>query len=237
MQAVHTSGVIVSLGKGLTGLISKMHVADVPLKNFEKKFAKGDKVKCLVSPAVACGTVGCVGSTPCDPVLLCPSHIVSLSCCALIQLCSSPVVFQSLCVPTMLCSSPFVPQSHCVPTMLCSSPIVSQSCCVPTMLCSCTLVSQFHCVTTPLCPSHAVFQFPCVQVPLCPSTHSVHSVLVPKRHSVCCIMVPGLGFMIHIGTGYTWNWDAHRVLVFCLLAALDWHATGLDTLCLSVYSH
>ena len=221
MQAVHTSGVIVSLGKGLTGLISKMHVADVPLKNFEKKFAKGDKVKCLVSPAVACGTVGCVGSTPCDPVLLCPSHIVSLSCCALIPLCSSPVVFQSLCVPTMLCSSP----------------IVSQSCCVPTMLCSCTLVSQFHCVTTPLCPSHAVFQFPCVQVPLCPSTHSVHSVLVPKRHSVCCIMVPGLGFMIHTGTGYTWNWDAHRVLVFCLLAALDWHATGLDTLGLSVYSH
>lgn len=83
MQAVHTSGVIVSLGKGLTGLISKMHVADVPLKNFEKKFAKGDKVKCLVSPAVACGTLAVWGQ-----------HPVSLSCCSLIPLCPSPFVFQ-----------------------------------------------------------------------------------------------------------------------------------------------
>ena len=149
-----------------------------------------------------------VSQSHCVPILLCSSPVVFQSLCVPTMLCSSPFVSQSHCVPTVLCPGPLVSQSHCVPTMLCSSPIVSQSCCVPTMLCSCTLVFQSHCVTTPLCPSHAVSQFPCVQVPLCPSTHSVHSVLVPKRHSVCCIMVPGLGFTIHIGTGYTWNWDA-----------------------------
>ncbi|XP_076435937.1 protein RRP5 homolog [Babylonia areolata] len=48
VEAIHESGVIVLLSKGLTGLIPKMHVADVPLKNFSKKFSKGDKLKCRV---------------------------------------------------------------------------------------------------------------------------------------------------------------------------------------------
>ncbi|KAL8623226.1 hypothetical protein ACOMHN_041918 [Nucella lapillus] len=48
VEATHDSGVIVRISKGLTGLIPKMHVADVPLKHFAKKFTKGDKLKCRV---------------------------------------------------------------------------------------------------------------------------------------------------------------------------------------------
>ncbi|KAK7508560.1 hypothetical protein BaRGS_00000126, partial [Batillaria attramentaria] len=48
VQDLHTSGLIVSLAKNITGLVPKLHIADVPLKHFEKKFAKGDKLKCRV---------------------------------------------------------------------------------------------------------------------------------------------------------------------------------------------
>ena len=50
VEAIVASGVTVKVSKGLTALIPKMHVADVPLKNFSKKFTKGDKLKCRVSP-------------------------------------------------------------------------------------------------------------------------------------------------------------------------------------------
>ena len=77
MQAVHASGVIVLLGRGLTGLISKMHVADVPLKNFAKKFTKGDEVKCRVSPAAVCDLLVVFGEPSLSPVPLFSSPDVS----------------------------------------------------------------------------------------------------------------------------------------------------------------
>jgi ribosomal protein S1 len=49
VEALHDHGIIVLLGKGLTGLIPKIHVADVPVKALAKKFKEGEKVKCRVS--------------------------------------------------------------------------------------------------------------------------------------------------------------------------------------------
>lgn len=44
----HASGLIVMVGKDITGLVPRLHTADVPLKHIEKKFAIGDKLKCRV---------------------------------------------------------------------------------------------------------------------------------------------------------------------------------------------
>ncbi|KAK7110889.1 protein RRP5 homolog [Littorina saxatilis] len=51
VETIHNSGVIVTLSRGLTALIPKLHVADIPLKHFDKKFKKGNKVKCRVLKA------------------------------------------------------------------------------------------------------------------------------------------------------------------------------------------
>ncbi|XP_025095054.1 protein RRP5 homolog isoform X1 [Pomacea canaliculata] len=45
---IHSSGLIVQLSKRITALVPNLHVADVPLKNIEKKFSVGDKLKCRV---------------------------------------------------------------------------------------------------------------------------------------------------------------------------------------------
>ena len=42
------TGLFVEIGKNMTAFIPAMHMSDVPLKNPEKKFKVGDKVKCRV---------------------------------------------------------------------------------------------------------------------------------------------------------------------------------------------
>jgi hypothetical protein len=67
--------------------------------------------------------------------VLCPSPVVSLSCCVPLLLCPSPVVSLSCCVPLLLCPCHVVSLSCCVPVLLCPCPVVSLSCCVPVLLC------------------------------------------------------------------------------------------------------
>lgn len=43
-------GMLVKVGEQMRGLVPSMHLADIMMKNPEKKFNTGDEVKCRVSP-------------------------------------------------------------------------------------------------------------------------------------------------------------------------------------------
>lgn len=42
-------GMLVKVGEQMRGLVPAMHLADIPMKNPEKKYHVGDEVKCRVS--------------------------------------------------------------------------------------------------------------------------------------------------------------------------------------------
>lgn len=58
MLAVKAFGILVKVGEQIRGLVPSVHLADVMMKNPEKKYHLGDEVKCRVSP---CGSPCWVG--------------------------------------------------------------------------------------------------------------------------------------------------------------------------------
>jgi len=53
VRAVHPGGVSVSVTQRIHGFIPRIHLAEVMLKNPEKKFIPGKKLKCKVTTAIA----------------------------------------------------------------------------------------------------------------------------------------------------------------------------------------
>lgn len=49
MLTVKSYGMLVKVGEQIRGLIPPMHLADILMKNPEKKYRIGDEVKCRVS--------------------------------------------------------------------------------------------------------------------------------------------------------------------------------------------
>jgi len=53
VRAVHPGGVSVSVTQRIHGFIPRIHLAEVLLKNPEKKFIAGKKLKCKVTASTA----------------------------------------------------------------------------------------------------------------------------------------------------------------------------------------
>lgn len=49
MLAIRSFGILVKVGEQMRGLVPSMHLADIVMKNPEKKYHLGDEVKCRVS--------------------------------------------------------------------------------------------------------------------------------------------------------------------------------------------
>jgi len=49
VRAIHPGGISVSISQRIHGFIPRLHLAEVLLKNPEKKFAPGKKLKCKVA--------------------------------------------------------------------------------------------------------------------------------------------------------------------------------------------
>ena len=56
--AVHPGGISVSLAPRVRGFVPNLHLAEVLLKNPEKKFSAGKKLKCKVAGAIRVGFFG-----------------------------------------------------------------------------------------------------------------------------------------------------------------------------------
>jgi len=52
VRAVHPGGVSVSVTQRIRGFVPRLHLAEVLLKNPDKKFAQGKKLKCKVPSLV-----------------------------------------------------------------------------------------------------------------------------------------------------------------------------------------
>lgn len=50
MLAIKPFGILVKVGEQMRGLVPSVHMADIMMKNPEKKYSPGDEVKCRVSP-------------------------------------------------------------------------------------------------------------------------------------------------------------------------------------------
>lgn len=50
MSVLLTSGMVVHLSDHVKGLVPRTHLSDIILKNPEKKYTEGMKIKCRVSP-------------------------------------------------------------------------------------------------------------------------------------------------------------------------------------------
>lgn len=63
MLAIKPFGILVKVGEQIKGLVPSMHLADIMMKNPEKKYSPGDEVKCRVRPwRGPCGGAGERGS-------------------------------------------------------------------------------------------------------------------------------------------------------------------------------
>lgn len=49
MLTIKPYGMLVNMGREIRGLVPPMHLADILMKNPEKKYHVGDEVKCRVS--------------------------------------------------------------------------------------------------------------------------------------------------------------------------------------------
>lgn len=59
MLTIKPFGILVKVGEQINGLVPSMHLADIMMKNPEKKYSPGDEVKCRVSLwRSPCGVLG-----------------------------------------------------------------------------------------------------------------------------------------------------------------------------------
>ena len=54
MLTIKPHGMVVKMGRQIRGLVPTMHLADILMKNPEKKYHVGDEVKCRVSLPKGC---------------------------------------------------------------------------------------------------------------------------------------------------------------------------------------
>lgn len=83
MLTIKPHGMVVKMGRQIRGLVPTMHLADILMKNPEKKYHVGAEVKCRVSLQRVAGGVGQIGREQWWNFCLFPQsdHIMSAVLC------------------------------------------------------------------------------------------------------------------------------------------------------------
>lgn len=78
MLAIKPFGILVKVGEQMKGLVPSMYLADIMMKNPEKKYNTGDEVKCRVSPWWSpCWDFGEVGFSAEVPTFFCEMSVMT----------------------------------------------------------------------------------------------------------------------------------------------------------------